>query len=259
MIEARHVGHAFGRPGFTRQVLDDVDLAVPDGMFVSIVGPSGCGKTTLLRIIDGLLTPSTGSVSIDGQPVTGPSADRAMVFQNFLLLPWRNAVDNVEFGLEAQGVPRARRAVLAAQALERVGLASVAQQYPHQLSGGMQQRVGFARALCTSPRYLLMDEPFGSLDLQTRELLQIDLLRWWEEDRRTVLMVTHSVDEAVFLSDRVFVLSASPCRVAYTLDIQLPRPRWQHDAAIRGSAQFFDYRSRLWNKLKQHAPQELAC
>jgi ABC-type nitrate/sulfonate/bicarbonate transport system ATPase subunit len=260
MIEVRHVGHAFGRTGDDRQVLGDVDLAVPDGTFVSIVGPSGCGKTTLLRIIDGLLLPASGRVDIDGRRVGGPSADRALVFQDFQLLPWRDALDNVQFGLEAQGVSRARRKALAAQTLERVGLAEVAHKYPHQLSGGMQQRVGFARALCTSPRYLLMDEPFGSLDLHTRELLQNDLLRWWEEDRRTVLMVTHSVDEAVFLSDRVFVLSAAPCRVEYVLDIHLPRPRWRDDANIRGSSQFLAYRSLLWDKLKQqHSTRELAC
>lgn len=259
MIEVRHVSHAFGPSGAGPLVLDDVDLAVPDGTFVSIVGPSGCGKTTLLRIIDGLLTPSRGVVDIDGQAVGGPSADRALVFQNFRLLPWRNALDNVRFGLEIQGISSQRSAALAAQALDRVGLESVARRYPHQLSGGMQQRVGFARALCTSPRYLLMDEPFGSLDLQTRELMQKDLLRWWEQDRRTVLMVTHSVDEAVFLSDRVFVLSAQPARIEFRLDIHLPRPRWRDDEAIRGSAQFFEYRSRLWDRLKLHAPPELAC
>jgi NitT/TauT family transport system ATP-binding protein len=259
MIEVRHVGHAFAPSGTGECVLDDVDLAVLDGTFVSIVGPSGCGKTTLLGIIDGLLKPSRGRVEIDGQPVVGPSRNRALVFQNFRLLPWCNALDNVRFGLEVQGVPSRQSTVLAAQALERVGLASAARRYPHQLSGGMQQRVGFARALCTSPRYLLMDEPFGSLDLQTRELMQKDLLRWWEQDGRTVLMVTHSVDEAVFLSDRVYVLSASPARVEFTLDIHLPRPRWQEDEAIRGSAQFFEYRSRLWNHLKQHSSPELAC
>ncbi len=259
MIEVRHVGHAFGPSGSGQHALEDVDLAVPDGTFVSIVGPSGCGKTTLLRIVHGLLAPTRGSVEIDGQPVTGPSADRALVFQNFRLLPWLNALENVRFGLEVQGHPSRRSTVLAAQALERVGLAAAARRYPHQLSGGMQQRVGFARALCTSPRYLLMDEPFGSLDLQTREIMQKDLLRWWEQDRRTVLMVTHSVDEAVFLSDRVFVLSAPPSRVEFTLDIHLPRPRWQQDEVIRGSAQFFEYRSRLWDHLKQHSPSELAC
>lgn len=148
---------------------------------------------------------------------------------------------------------------LASRTLGLVGLGPFAQHYPHQLSGGMQQRVGFARALCTSARYLLMDEPFGSLDLQTRELLQIELMRWWEQDRRTVVFVTHSVDEAVFLSDRVFVLGPRPSRVEYTLDIHLPRPRWREDETLRHSELFIDYRRRLWDRLKRHAVEALAC
>jgi NitT/TauT family transport system ATP-binding protein len=259
VIEVQHVSHGFGHHQSTQAVLSDVDLAVADGTFVSILGPSGCGKTTLLRIMHGLLQPSAGTVAIDGRPVERPSADRAMVFQDFNLLPWRTALDNVQFGLEVQGVSRAARGRLAAEALNRVGLAQFAKHYPHQLSGGMQQRLGLARALCTGPRYLFMDEPFGSLDLQTRELLQIELMRWWEQDRTTVVFVTHSVDEAVFLSDRVFVLGARPTHVEFTLDIHLPRPRWTDDQAVRSSEQFVEYRRRLWNMLKQHAPEALAC
>jgi NitT/TauT family transport system ATP-binding protein len=261
VIEVQHVSHGFhaGRDQSTQSVLSDVDLAVADGTFVSILGPSGCGKTTLLRIMHGLVQPETGSVAIDGRPVERPSADRAMVFQDFNLLPWRTALDNVQFGLEVQGVSRAVRGRVAAEALNRVGLAQFAKHYPHQLSGGMQQRLGLARALCTTPRYLFMDEPFGSLDLQTRELLQIELMRWWEQDRTTVVFVTHSVDEAVFLSDRVFVLGARPAHVEFTLDIHLPRPRWTDDQAVRSSERFGEYRRRLWNMLKQHAPEALAC
>jgi NitT/TauT family transport system ATP-binding protein len=259
VIEVRHVSHQFGRNQSVLPVLSDVDLAVADGTFVSILGPSGCGKTTLLRIMHGLVRPESGQVAIDGRQVERPSADRAMVFQDFNLLPWRTAVENVQFGLEVQGVPSARRSNLASQALERVGLTQFARHYPHQLSGGMQQRLGLARALCTAPRYLFMDEPFGSLDLQTRELLQIELMRWWEQDRTTVVFVTHSVDEAVFLSDRVFVLGARPAHVEFTLDIHLPRPRWIDDQAVRGSDQFVEYRQELWKVLRRHAAGTVAC
>jgi NitT/TauT family transport system ATP-binding protein len=259
VIEVQHVDYAFGMNMSGLPVLSDVDLAIPDGTFVSIVGPSGCGKTTLLRLMHGVLQPSSGRVEIDGREVDRPSADRAMVFQDFDLLPWRTALDNVRFGLEVQGVPRKHQISLASDALERVGLSAFAHHFPYQLSGGMQQRLGFARAMCTSPRYLFMDEPFGSLDLQTRELLQIELMRWWEQDRTTIVFVTHSVDEAVFLSDRVFVLTARPARVQFTLDIHLPRPRWTDDQAVRGSQQFFEYRRRLWDLLKHDAREALAC
>jgi NitT/TauT family transport system ATP-binding protein len=249
VIEVQHVSHNFGRPGRGTPTLLDVDLAVQPASFVSILGPSGCGKTTLLRIMDGLLEPTNGQVMIDGRRVAGPSPERAMVFQEFRLLPWRTAQANVEFGLEVQG-SGARRSEIATGALRRVGLAAFADHYPHQLSGGMQQRIGLARALATSPRYLLMDEPFGSLDLHTRELLQVELMRWWETEPTTVVFVTHSVDEAVFLSDRVYVLGARPGHVVYTLDVRLPRPRWTDDQALRASAQFLDYRQRLWQVLR---------
>jgi NitT/TauT family transport system ATP-binding protein len=257
VIEVQHVSYAFGgRPGKSPlPVLADVDLAVADGTFVSILGPSGCGKTTLLRIMHGLLRAGTGQVVIDEQLVRQPAADRAMVFQDFNLLPWRTALENVQFGLEVQGMRDPQRAILAREALERVGLTAFAHHYPHQLSGGMQQRLGLARALCTRPRHLFMDEPFGALDLQTRELLQVDLMRWWEQDRTTVVFVTHSVDEAVFLSDRVYVLGARPSRVDYTVDVRLPRPRWTDDQAVRSSEQFSEYRRRLWDMLKRHSSE----
>jgi ABC-type nitrate/sulfonate/bicarbonate transport system ATPase subunit len=249
VIEVQHVTHWFGPRGVGLPILRDVDLAVPPASFVSILGPSGCGKTTLLRIMDGLLQPTDGQVLIDDRRVTGPSPERAMVFQEFRLLPWRTAQANVEFGLEVQG-SGARRAEIATGALRRVGLASFANHFPHQLSGGMQQRIGLARALATSPRYLLMDEPFGSLDLHPRELLQVEFIRWWEADPMTVVFVTHSVDEAVFLSDRVYVLGARPGHVVYTLDVDLPRPRWTDDQALRASERFLEYRQRLWQVLR---------
>jgi NitT/TauT family transport system ATP-binding protein len=254
MIEIVKVNHHFSPTVNAKEpllVLDDVNVTIPDGMFVSFLGPSGCGKTTLLRIIHGLVKPSSGAVLVDEANVGCPSADRAMVFQEFNLLPWRTVQANVELGLEIQGVDRSRRSRLASEVLDQVGLGAFRQHYPHQLSGGMKQLVGFARALCTRPRYLLMDEPFGSLDPQVREMMQIELLKLWEADRKTVVFVTHSVEEAVFLSDRIVVLSARPARVLEIVDIQLPRPRWTQDAAIRGSEAFLGYRRRIWDLLRR--------
>src|SRR5579883_361302 len=249
MIAVERVSHAFGGPKRSLAVLDDVSLTIEDGSFVSFLGPSGCGKTTLLRIVDGLIRPSSGRVLVDGKPVQGPAADRAMVFQEFNLLPWRTAQKNAEFGLELQGI--ARREDLAAKALGLTGLEGFGGHFPHQLSGGMKQRVGLARALCTSPRYLLMDEPFGALDPQIRELMQIELMRLLEEDRKTVVFVTHSVDEAIFLSDRIVMFSARPGRVLEIIDVQLPRPRWKDEGQVKASAAFLEYRSHVWSLLKQ--------
>ncbi len=247
MIEIEHVARAFGQDAGDRYlpVLEDVDVAIRDGTFVSIVGPSGCGKTTLLRIVHGLLQPTGGRVSVDGAVVRGPDRDRAVVFQDANLLPWRTVRNNVELGLEIRGVPRAERAERASRALDAVGLGAFASYYPHQLSGGMRQLVGLARALAGEPRYLLMDEPFASLDLQLRELMQVHLLDVWERDRKTVLFVTHSIDEAIFLSDRVVVLSARPGRVLDVVDVRLPRPRSQDSEEIKHSQEFLAYRQRI--------------
>ena len=256
MIEIRHVGHEFSRAGAraARQAaLLDVTFAIPDGAFVSILGPSGCGKTTLLRILHGLVRPTSGEVLVDGSLVRKPSSDRAMVFQDFALLPWRAAQANSEFGLKVQGVAADARRTRATDALRLVGLADFARHFPHEMSGGMKQRLGIARALATGPRTLLMDEPFAALDLQTRELMQVELMRLWEADRKTVVFVTHSVDEAVFLSDRVIVLSARPGRVLRNVEIRLPRPRWQDDQQVRTCPEFLDYRRFLWTTLKHCA------
>jgi ABC-type nitrate/sulfonate/bicarbonate transport system ATPase subunit len=260
MIEIQHVSHAFGaadRRGDALPVLRDINLAIPDGTFVSILGPSGCGKTTLLRILHGLARPSSGRVIVDGRPVDRPSPDRAMVFQEFNLLPWRTAVANAAFGAEVQARPASLRARLAGGALRLVGLGQFGRRYPHELSGGMKQRVGLARALCTAPRYLLMDEPFAALDLQSRELMQAELLRLWEADRKTVVFVTHSVDEAIVLSDRIVVLSARPATVVQTVDVDLPRPRCAADRDVRSSAAFLEYRQRLWHLLRQEIREEV--
>jgi NitT/TauT family transport system ATP-binding protein len=207
------------------QALQDVSLELREGEFVSIVGPSGCGKTTLLNIIAGFIPPTRGDVLLDGRRIAGPGPDRGVVFQSFALFPWRTVLDNVAFGLKMRGVPRAERDRIAREHIALVGLAGSEKQYPHELSGGMQQRVGVARVLANHPEVMLMDEPFASVDAQTRMTLQEELTRIWEGRRPTVLFVTHDVDEAVFLANRVVVLSARPAAVREVVDIPLPRPR----------------------------------
>jgi NitT/TauT family transport system ATP-binding protein len=253
MIEIRNVSHGYaGKDGVQAfQALANISLIIEAGTFVSFLGPSGCGKTTLLRIANGLIAPTSGEVWIGGRVVDGPAPDRAMVFQEFNLLPWRTARGNVEFPLEVQGVGKSDRAQKATRALAQVGLDRFAAFYPHQLSGGMKQRVGLARALGVEPSYLFMDEPFGALDPQIREMMQVELMKLWDSDRKTVVFVTHSVDEAVFLSDRVVMLSGSPGRVIADLAIDLPRPRWTDDEAIKTSTKFVHYRNDIWRLLKQ--------
>jgi NitT/TauT family transport system ATP-binding protein len=289
MIEIRDVSHRYAaRDGSDEHwALRGISLRIEDGTFVSLLGPSGCGKTTLLRIANGLIRPSRGAVWIDDKQVTGPSADRAMVFQEFNLLPWRNARRNVEMPLEVLGMAAARRREISARRLAQVGLEKFAGFYPHQLSGGMKQRVGLARALAIDPSYLFMDEPFGALDPQIREMMQIELMKLWDDEgarpgapphsasktrvnalvpgkedkpqRKTVLFVTHSVDEAVFLSDRVIMLGTQPGRVIADLAIDLPRPRWADDEALKRSAAFIAYRNDIWHMLKQELRESLAA
>ena len=205
--------------------MTDIDLAVADGEFVSVLGPSGCGKSTLLYIVGGFVPPSTGAVLVDGKPVTGPGPDRGPVFQEFALFPWKSVLGNVMYGLLEQGASRAAAEARARELLSMVHLTRYADFYPKELSGGMKQRVAICRTLAYRPKILLMDEPFGSLDAHTRTRLQNDLLDIWERDRKTVLFVTHSVEEAVFLSDRVVVMTRSPGRIKDTIPIDLPRPR----------------------------------
>jgi ABC-type nitrate/sulfonate/bicarbonate transport system ATPase subunit len=242
------VGHQFPasrqRNAQAVRALADVSLDVAPQTFVSVVGPSGCGKTTLLRIIDGLILPTNGSVAIDGARVTGPARDRAMVFQDADLLPWRTTLANVMFGLEVHGAPRATCEARARAAIALVGLDGFEHHYPGQLSGGMRQRVGLARALSTQPRLLLMDEPFGALDAQTREAMQEELLRLWEHDQKTVVFITHSIDEAVLLSDVVVVLTARPGTVREVIPIELLRPR-SNEEDLRGDPRFAEYRRRI--------------
>ena len=207
------------------QVLNDISFEMREGELLSVVGLSGCGKTTLLRIIGGLLDPDSGSVRVDGRTVRGPGLDRAIVFQQPSLLPWRTALRNVQFGLELKRTGKDTRLARAREALDLVGLRDYERYYPKQLSGGMQQRVGLARALAVEPEILLMDEPFSALDAQTREELQAELLQLHAATRKTIMFVTHDLDEAVYLSDRVLVLLPHPGRVHMMIDVGLPRPR----------------------------------
>src|ERR1700692_5074634 len=205
--------------------LQNIDLDIAPGEFFVIVGPSGCGKTTLLRVLQGLTSPSRGRIMVGGKLVTGPGTDRGFVFQQDALYPWRSVLRNVGFGLELQGIAKAQAGARAQAMIDLVGLSGFESHYPHELSGGMRQRVGLARALATDPDVLLMDEPFAALDAQTRDLMQVELLRIWREARKTVLFVTHQIDEAIYLSDRVMVMSKRPGRAKKIFAIALPRPR----------------------------------
>ncbi len=224
-LSIRGVEQRFGAANASTLALQATTLAVAENDFVTILGPSGCGKSTLLRIVAGLDTPTAGEVQLDGQRIEGPGADRGMVFQSYTLFPWLTVLDNVCFGLRERGWPRARQVEVAQRFIEQVGLAGFAAHYPKQLSGGMQQRTALARALANDPRMLLMDEPFGALDHQTRELMQELLLGIWETQRKTVLFVTHDIDEAVFMGNRVVVMSARPGRIVLDRAVPLPYPR----------------------------------
>ena len=248
-IDIRGVSKTYPDPvgGGAITALEDIDLSIRDGEFVSLIGPSGCGKTTLLKIVDGLIPFDGGQVTIDGVPIEGPGRERAMVFQSFALLPWRTVEDNVRFGLEVRGAPRETSGATVQRFIDMVGLRGFEKRLPTQLSGGMQQRVGLARALAVDPRILLMDEPFGALDAQTRNLMQTDLERIWEEQKKTVVFVTHAMDEAVFLSDRVVILKPRPGRVHEIIDVDLPRPR---DDAVRAHPRFVELTSYIWDALR---------
>jgi NitT/TauT family transport system ATP-binding protein len=226
MIEIDHVSQTFQTSGRQSHLaISDISLRIEDGAFVSILGPSGCGKSTLLYIVGGFVNPTEGVARVKGTAITGPGPDRGPVFQEFALFPWKNVLGNVMYGLRQQGVPRAEAEAQSRRLIEMVGLKGFENFYPKELSGGMKQRVAIARTLAYKPAVLLMDEPFGALDAHTRTRLQNDLLNIWERDRKTVLFVTHSVDEAVFLSDKVVVMTRAPGRIKQIVEIDLPRPR----------------------------------
>ncbi len=235
------------RAGLAIPVLQDIDLDIAAGEFLCIVGPSGCGKTTFIRIIDGLVPPSTGDVLIDGKAVSEPGPDRAFVFQSDLLYPWRTVLDNIAFGLEIRGISQTERHTRARALAELVGLTRFESHYPHELSGGMRQRVNLARALAVDPAILLMDEPFASLDAQTREVMQQELLKIWTAARKTVIFITHQIDEAVYLADRVVVFSARPTAIKAEIPIEIPRPR---TLAVKRTPQFLAYVDRIWGLME---------
>jgi NitT/TauT family transport system ATP-binding protein len=236
------------RRGVPVVAVDNLSLNVGDGEFISIVGPSGCGKSTLLRVVAGLIRPDNGSVLLDGQPITGPGADRGMVFQSYTLFPWLTVQGNVEYGPRLKGLPAAERIRLAREYLEKVGLKGFEHSYPKELSGGMMQHVAIARALANDPKVLLMDEPFGALDAQTRLIKQEMLVTIWQQTPKTILFITHDIDEALFLSDRVYVMTARPGRIKTLLEVQLPRPR---TLEMTTSPEFIEQKRKVLEAIKE--------
>lgn len=243
----------FTFPGQAQPVISGLDLTIEPGEFVAIIGPSGCGKTTLLRLLHGLLPTDSGIITMGNEHITKPNRNRGFVFQSDCLLPWRKIVDNVGFPLELAGTDRTEARKQARAMLDHIGLAGTSDKYPSQLSGGMRQRVNLARALTIDPDVLLMDEPFAALDAQTREVLQTELLTIWARDRKTVVFVTHQLDEAVYLADRVVVLQPHPGRVKEIVPINLPRPR---DLDIKRTAEFAEIVEKLWLLIKQDVLSE---
>ena len=252
-LEAVGISMRYHQPRLDRwtSVLDDVSVTIRPREFVTMIGPSGCGKTTFLHVLDGLLTPTRGTVRVDDRVVTGPGPERAMVFQEAALLPWRTVLGNVVYGAECLGWDRERALRSAYHWLEVVGLRDVPRHYPHELSGGMRQRVNLARALAVEPRILLMDEPFSSVDSQTREMLQAELMAIFERTETTVLFITHDIAEAIYLADQVVVLTQRPGRIQEIVGVDLPRPR---DGQVRRSKWLRDCEDYLRGLLRPAAP-----
>jgi NitT/TauT family transport system ATP-binding protein len=256
-ISIQHVNKVFsvksqgnrGAATETFTALQDIQLDVMTGEFMVIVGPSGCGKSTLLDLLGGLTKPSSGSILLDGMPVIGPGLDRGIVFQQYALFPWKTAKGNIEFGLEAQGIPRKQRKEIARTYLSLVGLSGFEDRYPHELSGGMKQRVAIARSLAYDPEVLLMDEPFAALDAQTRETLQGELLRIWEHTKKTIIFITHGIDEAVYLGNRVAVMTSRPGRIKRIIDIPISSRTGEED--LRSNPEFGRIRHEVWSHLRE--------
>ena len=236
--------------GKSTQALLPVDFDVKENDFVTILGPSGCGKSTMLRIVAGLDHPTSGRVLLDGRPVEGPGADRGMVFQSYTLFPWLTIEQNIRFGLRERGMPESQQKERAQYFIAKVGLRGFEQHFPKQLSGGMQQRTAIARALANDPKILLMDEPFGALDNQTRVLMQELLLGIWEAERKTVMFVTHDIDEAIFMANRVAVFSARPGRIKADIPVNLPHPRHY---TVKTSSEFMELKARLTEEIRAEA------
>jgi NitT/TauT family transport system ATP-binding protein len=256
-LEAQGIRLAYLQPRTNTELvaLDDVSLQIMEGEFVAIVGPSGCGKTTFLSVVDGLIAATGGRVLVDGVAVTQPGPDRAVVFQDASLLPWRTVLNNVRYGLECLGINTREAKDRAAQLITLVGLSGFEHHYPHELSGGMQQRVNLARALVVDPKILLMDEPFASLDAQTRELMQEELTRIWAKAKKTVLFITHQIDEAIYLADRVLVFSGRPGTVKESIVVDIERPR---PIGVKRQARFHALEDRIWGLIEEDVKARMA-
>ena len=255
-IAAQGVQRSFGEGESRVDALNDFDLEIEPGEFVSIVGPSGCGKSTFLEIVAGLLPASGGLVTLDGAPINRPHPDVGVVFQQDSTFPWRTVLDNVAFGLQTRGVGRRERRERGREALSLVGLSDFGDRYPAQLSGGMRQRVALARTLVMDPKVILMDEPFGALDEQTRLILGDELLKIWSNSGSTVLFITHSIEESVMLSDRVVAMSARPGRIRQIIPVKLPRPR---DSSLVGTPLFAELKGEIWNIIREESMRTLAA
>ncbi len=245
-IEISGVTQEFEKKDGKFLALDTVNLNVEQNEFICVVGPSGCGKTTLLNIIAGLCKPTTGTVKVRGELVTGPGKGKGVVFQQYALYPWLTVEKNVEFGMRMKGVPKAERAEIAKKYIDLVGLSKFAKAYPKELSGGMKQRVAIARAYATAPEVLLMDEPFGALDAQTRAQLQENLLKTWEQERKTCFFITHDVEEAVLLATKIIIMSAGPGHITEIVPVTLPYPRKQQ---TKLTSEFNELKNQIWNKV----------
>ena len=245
-IEISGVTQEFEKKDGKFLALDTVNLNVEQNEFICVVGPSGCGKTTLLNIIAGLCKPTTGTVKVRGELVTGPGKGKGVVFQQYALYPWLTVEKNVEFGMRMKGVPKAERAEIAKKYIDLVGLSKFAKAYPKELSGGMKQRVAIARAYATAPEVLLMDEPFGALDAQTRAQLQENLLKTWEQERKTCFFITHDVEEAVLLATKIIIMSAGPGHITEIVPVTMPYPRTQQ---TKLTSEFNELKNQIWNKV----------
>jgi len=249
-LEVADLRKSYSKNGSTLAILDVPSFAVREGEFVTLIGPSGCGKSTFLHIMGGFIPADSGSIRVYGAEVKGPGPDRGMMFQEFALFPWKTVAGNVAWGLEAQDFPKERREEIVSRYLDMTGLSDFRNHYPAELSGGMKQRVALARVLAFDPKVLLMDEPFGALDAQTRESMQEEVTRIWERTRKTIVFVTHDIEEAVFLGDRVVVLSARPGRIREEVKIDLPRPR---GLEIKKSIQCHEYRNHIWDLIRSES------
>ena len=249
-LEVEGLKKSYTRNGRSLDILDLASLRVREAEFVSVIGPSGCGKSTFLHILGGFIKADRGAIRVYGAEVHEPGPDRGMVFQEFALFPWRTVAGNVAWALEVQGVPRRQIEQTVEKQLAMIGLAEFRHHYPAELSGGMKQRVALARVLAFDPKVLLMDEPFGALDAQTREVMQEELTRLWERTGKTIVFVTHDIEEAIYLADRVVVLSARPARIKEEVRIDLPRPR---DITVKKSMQCHEYRNYVWDLIRSES------